>query len=1399
MAVSVGMIKSVSGLVMARNAQGEDRILKVGDVVNADETISTVGAGSSVVVGLADGKEIAIGGNEGVFLDKSVYASESFGQEAIVAEQTVADATTGKTAEEIQQALLRGEDVTNLEETAAGEGGNPSMGAYGAARYLQGGSENILGDTGLLDFGDGAIGGGLFGGNESIDVNDAPVAVSDAVGDGQAFVYENNSVAINVLPNDYDLDGDVLSINSFDTTVSYLRDGVLVTAGNITQVGGQLVFEPGTDFDYLAVDESQVVTFTYDIKDDSGADNSISNRATISITITGTNDRPVVEDININGENSEVSGVVGYYDMSQGQGAYSQVAGIERAGLEDVQLFTLSADELSGINTLYVQNPYGSTSEYLSQINTISQAVQNGMTLIIHDRALSQTNALLPGDHVFDVHYLSGNGYNIEIIDDGLETGLGGNINDSSLDGGNYSNHGYISLSSLPEGATVLMTDGDPSHIVTFSYSYGEGTVVYSTIPLDHYLNGNGNGTINANMQIYAANLLEDFVRDNSIYETHDGGESLPLDNDGNNIFTGALSATDLDESDTHTFRVVEDTLVITDESDAGIDTDDIQVSVYEEKGTWNYRIEGNFTELAAGETSTVTFQYVADDGHGFDGKDGIHESSVSEPKTITVTITGTNDQPVAVSDTEFPDANQATIVINSDNWSPSGVAISAISTLPGNAQVVETSGGLGVKSYNIDSSNIEGHALGTQEGITFKFDAVYNKVALTLSDIDSTDKVEYTALLKGVVVTSGTAVGQSEIGFDSIFFDTLIVKALDDGVFLSQTDFKIQSLEVTNNLLTTEENTSLTIDVLANDYDQDTNDNLNIYSVEYTPPHDSSVTIVENKLLFNPGTDFDYLGVGETAEVTFRYRVKDTSNSSEAGDAHNEASISEWATVTFTVIGTNDQPVIEVTNIGNLTELNGPSTLSATGVIAISDADVNDTLAIKFDYNDDIAWSNGDLTPSQVASLRSGFSISTTDTSAPSAAGTWTYTTSQNLDFLGAGETIKLSYTVYAKDDSGAVNNTSSSQVVTITIAGTNDQPVAVADSAIVNTFDAGNTEGVTVSAYYNGNANNIANVVTSSSGWGVKSSTYDDSDIDGSNRDDTIVFNFDQAFSSALIKLSNFDNNDNASWVAYNASGAVVASGTSSQSEFAMNGESITKIAITATGNNDDFRVESIETTVPLGTLENSAFTINVLANDYDIDVNDTFSINTFDVTTSHGGSISLSTDGKSLVFEPGTDFDYLAAGESQVVTFTYDIKDDSGITSNDVSTRATVTLTIMGTNDQPVVENIAIGDPEVVLVSENFQNGASGWNVNTTTNGGAELTSFLGRFGGSASRTSGDQEVFKTFDLGEEYAGQRVTVEFDMYEIDSWDGTGYQGEGEERFQVFVNGALVSNELKS
>jgi hypothetical protein len=89
-----------------------------------------------------------------------------------------------------------------------------------------------------------------------------------------------------------------------------------------------------------------------------------------------------------------------------------------------------------------------------------------------------------------------------------VTNGPGGIIDNSSLDGGNSSYHGYAVANSLPNGAQAILSTGNASQVVTYSYPYGSGLVIYSTIPLDYYLAGSGPTQVNTNMKSYAANVL---------------------------------------------------------------------------------------------------------------------------------------------------------------------------------------------------------------------------------------------------------------------------------------------------------------------------------------------------------------------------------------------------------------------------------------------------------------------------------------------------------------------------------------------------------------------------------------------------------------------------------------------------------------------------------------------------------------------------------------------------------------------------------------------------------------------------------------------------------------------------------------------------------------------------
>ena len=183
---------------------------------------------------------------------------------------------------------------------------------------------------------------------------------------------------------------------------------------------------------------------------------------------------------------------IGYYDMSDGQGDAAQVDEIESNGHTAVNITEPNSTQLENIDTLYVQNPSNSSygSEYLSNSSDIANAVNSGMNLIIFDRSVSNADTILPGGSEIEVRRDFSDGRNVELADgapDGFASGTAGTLDDNTLDGGNYSTHGYVELSSLPPGAVPLLTTSDPSHVVAFTYPFGDGNVFYSSIPLDYY------------------------------------------------------------------------------------------------------------------------------------------------------------------------------------------------------------------------------------------------------------------------------------------------------------------------------------------------------------------------------------------------------------------------------------------------------------------------------------------------------------------------------------------------------------------------------------------------------------------------------------------------------------------------------------------------------------------------------------------------------------------------------------------------------------------------------------------------------------------------------------------------------------------------------------------------
>ncbi|NEX76513.1 type I secretion C-terminal target domain-containing protein, partial [Aeromonas rivipollensis] len=218
---------------------------------------------------------------------------------------------------------------------------------------------------------------------------------------------------------------------------------------------------------------------------------------------------------------------------------------------------------------------------------------------------------------------------------------------------------------------------------------------------------------------------------------------------------------------------------------------------------------------------------------------------------------------------------------------------------------------------------------------------------------------------------------------------------------------------------------------------DADTSD-LHTFAITSAPSAGSVVNNNDGTFTFDPGSDFQDLADGETRDVSFTYTATDDSGTG------TDTSLS--GTVTITVTGTNDRPTLTIGDpSGAMNEGNGAAVLSDSGALSFADLDANGSVTVSQSTNRAPAWSHGTLDPGLVAALVAGFSVD---------QDSWDYTTNENLDFLGAGETITMSFDVVATDDSGAANAASTVQTVTITVTGTND------DAVITGTNTAGVTE---------------------------------------------------------------------------------------------------------------------------------------------------------------------------------------------------------------------------------------------------------------------------------------------------------------------------------------------------
>ncbi|MFQ5570129.1 MAG: T9SS type A sorting domain-containing protein [Rhodothermales bacterium] len=241
---------------------------------------------------------------------------------------------------------------------------------------------------------------------------------------------------------------------------------------------------------------------------------------------------------------------IGYYDMSLGAGNPIQVPAITSLGHTPVDMTDLSTTDFDNadIDVLVVQNPSngGYGAEYTSRLADIEAWVAAGGVLIMHDRRVTEAATMLPGGSGFSLFRDFSDDADIDVRDNStlVTNGPAGVIDNTSLDGGTSSTHGFAVVGTLPGSGVFILSRSDPDEIVTFAYLFGSGCVIYSSIPLDFYLAGFGPNPPRDNFTlIYTPNVIAYAVSktaaDLALAKTLDVGEGktgsyhLTVTNDG--------------------------------------------------------------------------------------------------------------------------------------------------------------------------------------------------------------------------------------------------------------------------------------------------------------------------------------------------------------------------------------------------------------------------------------------------------------------------------------------------------------------------------------------------------------------------------------------------------------------------------------------------------------------------------------------------------------------------------------------------------------------------------------------------------------------------------------------------------------------------------------------------
>ncbi|HGF5226063.1 TPA: tandem-95 repeat protein, partial [Vibrio parahaemolyticus] len=766
-------------------------------------------------------------------------------------------------------------------------------------------------------------------------VNDSPVAVDDTVS-----TQEDTVVTIDVLPNDSDVDGDKLSIQSAS---------VPKEQGTVEVVDGKLVFTPAENFngdaeitytvtDGQLTDEAKVTVTVNPVNDaptikvdavESITEDAVSTDtviATLEVADTDTPEDPLTVSLENNSN--------GYFVLVGNEVKLTQ-AGVDAVNNDELNLknLTISASVSDGVN------PTASDSDSLV-VNRVNDAptVENA----IADQVLAED---------FDAYTIDLN----EVFRDSyssLKFSVSGNDN--------------IQISIVNGVATITPTaDWNGKETITFTVKDSSGESVSQTVDF----------TVAPVVDIEAdsANVVEDTptiinVLGNDTFEGKDKVVSLDAENGPKNGTVivnndGTVTYTPDDNyvgKDTFTYVVTsggvsESTTVevnVTPVNDAPVAKDDIATTQ---------------------EDTAVTIDVLPNDTDADGDKLSIESASVpKEQGTVEVVdgklvftpaenFNGHAEITYTVTDGQLTDEAKVTVTVNPVNDAPT-IKVDAVESITEDAVSIDTVvAALTVRDTDTPEDQL---AVSLENNSNGYFVLVGNEVKLTQAGVDAVNNDELN--LKDLTISASVSDGVNPTANGS---DSLIVNRVNDAPVAK------------DDIATTQEDTAVTIDVLPNDSDVD-GDKLSIQSAS-VPEAQGKVEIVDGKLVFTPAENFH----GD-AEITYTL---------------TDGALTDQVTVNVTVNAVNDTPVVE-SNLADqtLAEDFTPYTIDLN--TAFSDVDNVDgelTFSVSGNSNVLVSIENGIATISPTADWNGSetLTFTATDPSGESVSQTVDFTVAPVVD----------------------------------------------------------------------------------------------------------------------------------------------------------------------------------------------------------------------------------------------------------------------------------------------------------------------------------------------------------------------------------------------------------------